>query len=401
MPELSSSTYSETDASNNAAAPSGMPEGQTPGSVNNSWRAGMGALKRFWGRINPVYASTGTAGGYLLAHSVALSTYSGNELLAFRAHTASAASPTLSVDSLAAIAMKRYTTSGKAALAANEIQSGQPVMGYHDGTDFVVLSPIAETTYADPSLMRGYLSGLGISNNASDATNDIDIAAGVAVDSTAATFMKLTSGITKRLDASWAVGTNQGGLDAGSIANTTYHMFLIKRLDTGVVDALFSTHSTSPTMPTSYDYKRRIGSIVRASNAIRTFVQSGDRFLWKADGILDVNATNPGTAAVNRTLSVPNGIVVEATVAVTLDMISSTGINVALTSLDQDDATASANNNALAISNTNGDDSQVSARCQVKTDVNAQIRSRMGTSGASDVLRIATIGWDDRRGRDD
>lgn len=143
MSEISTSDWSETDASNTQSPPAGWPENQAFSSVNNSARAMMGAVKRFWGRVNPLYASSGTAGGYTLAHSVALTTYSGFEIHAFRAHTASVASPTIAIDSLAAIAMKKYTTSGKVDLAANDIISGQPVMGYHDGTHFVVMSPLA------------------------------------------------------------------------------------------------------------------------------------------------------------------------------------------------------------------------------------------------------------------
>jgi hypothetical protein len=141
MTEITS--WSETDASNNSAAPAGAPEGMAFSGVNDVIRAMMGAVRRTFGRQNPVYASTGTAGGYLVSHAVALSTYSGNEVLAFRAHTASAAAPTVSFDSLAAIAMKKYTTSGKADVAASDIQSGQMVAGYHDGTHFVVMTPTA------------------------------------------------------------------------------------------------------------------------------------------------------------------------------------------------------------------------------------------------------------------
>jgi len=84
--------------------------------------------------------------------------------------------------------------------------------------------------------------------------------------------MVLSSAITKRLDAAWAVGSGNGGLDTGTIANTTYHVWLIQRSDTGVVDALFSTSLTSPTMPTNYDRKRRIGIIVRSAGAILPFL---------------------------------------------------------------------------------------------------------------------------------
>ena len=130
----------------------------------------------------------------------------------------------------------------------------------------------------------GHLFGLGLSNNGTDATNDIDIAVGSCASSdTVPALMVLSSAITKRLDAAWAVGTGNGGLDTGSIANTTYHIFLIKRSDTGVVDALFSTSATAPTMPSNYDKKRRIGSVIRASAALLPFRQDGDAFQLVTD----------------------------------------------------------------------------------------------------------------------
>jgi hypothetical protein len=159
----------------------------------------------------------------------------------------------------------------------------------------------------DRPALRGHIFGVTLSNNGSDATNDIDVAAGnCASDATEPALMILASSLTKRLDAAWAVGTNQGGLDTGSIADTTYHVWLIQRSDTGVVDALFSTSATSPTMPSGYDRKRRIGSIIRAAGAIRLFDQTGDVFTYRAE-ITDRSAgTAYGSALL--AMSVPVGI---------------------------------------------------------------------------------------------
>lgn len=155
---------------------------------------------------------------------------------------------------------------------------------------------------------RGHIHGLTLSNNASDATNDIDIAAGNAWDNTNDVLLDLTSGLTKRLDATWAVGTNQGGLDTGSKANSTwYHVWLIRRSDTGVVDVLFSTSVSSPTMPTNYDQKRRIGSIyVQSSGAILPFTQRGDIFS-ATSGFTILSGATP--SATNLTLLCPLGVV--------------------------------------------------------------------------------------------
>lgn len=156
---------------------------------------------------------------------------------------------------------------------------------------------------------RGYINGLTLSNNAGDITNDIDIAGGECVALNSPYWrMALGTPITKRLDAAWAVGTGNGGLDTGAIANTTYHVWLIQRSDTSVVDALFSTSASSPTMPANYDRKRRIGSIVRASAAIRVFRQVGDIFNIQTP-VTDRNSTSAAAGAL-ITVSVPLGIVV-------------------------------------------------------------------------------------------
>ena len=84
----------------------------------------------------------------------------------------------------------------------------------------------------------GAISGRTLNNNGSDATNDIDIATAFTAADGDGCPLILTSGLAKRLDAAWAVGTNQGGFDTGSIANTTYHLWLIRRADSGVVAAI-------------------------------------------------------------------------------------------------------------------------------------------------------------------
>ncbi len=145
------------------------------------------------------------------------------------------------------------------------------------------------------------VSGLTYSNNAGDATNDIDIAAGVAIDSTGVAVLRLASTLTKRLDAAWAVGTNQGGLDTGAIGNSDYYIWLIGRADTGVVDALFSLSSTAPTMPANYTRKRLIGWFKRVGGTIVPFTTyeltgGGLELMWTTP-TLDINLANTLTTA--------------------------------------------------------------------------------------------------------
>lgn len=255
----------------------------------------------------------------------------------------------------------------------------------------------ANHTVTGSMLPRSYLAGFGLSNNSGDATNDIDIAVGECKDSTNVEDIVLTSALTKRLDANWAVGTNQGGLDTGAVANGTYHVWAIKRSDTGVEDVLFSTSASSPTMPTNYDYKRCIGSILREGGAIVGFVQYGDTFLRKVP-INSIDVTNPGTSAVDRVLHVPVGRVVEAIIAVQMRAVGTAQQRVLITAKAQTDTAAAAE----VFSTSDGDaTSESGGMARVFTDTAATIRSRHQASAAGDVFRIVTHGWVDRRGRDD
>lgn len=251
--------------------------------------------------------------------------------------------------------------------------------------------------------LRGYLSGLTISRNAT--VTSLDIAAGVARDDGNADFMNLASAITKSLNANWAVGTGEGGLDTGSKANSTwYHVFLIKRVDTGVVDALFSLSAASPTMPANYTLKRRIGSILTDSSGdIVAFSQNGDEFLWSA-AVGDVNASSPGTSAVTRALTVPSGLSVWAKCIIGVTNTNNANTCFArVSALDTDDEAPNVGTSqipqagALAGAVTH---SYVEIP-PVRTNTSGQVRSRVSLSNANVTFRITTLGWIDRRGRDD
>lgn len=158
------------------------------------------------------------------------------------------------------------TINGNATLILN---AGQKAVVFCTGTAFFAFV----TSDAQSGLqLQGYSFGLALSNNAVDANNDIDITSGkAAADTSPFNLMVLSGALTKRIDASWAAGSGNGGLDTGGVlAAGTYYLWLIQRSDTLVVDALFSLSNTAPTMPTSYDRKRLIGSVTRSSSVNST-----------------------------------------------------------------------------------------------------------------------------------
>jgi hypothetical protein len=204
--------------------------------------------------------------------------------------------------------------------------------------------------------------------------------------------LALASAYTKTT-SSWAVGSGNGALDTGSIANTTwYHVWLIQRSDTGVVDVLVSTSASSPTMPTNYDRKRRIGSMKTDGSAQWVaFVQDGDTFLWAAE-INDVSGsqTTPSTI----TLSVPTGLSVEAlfnaanTDASDVKYLFYSGL---LANISY----ASGHTNGQGYSAVTGNGG--SGQYRVRTDTSARIKFVANTTIT---LSLWTSGWVDRRGKD-
>jgi hypothetical protein len=143
MPEVSSSSFSETDASNNSASPNGFPEGMNMSGLNDSGRAVMGAVKRMWTRLNGAYDSTGSSNGYIVTPSVALSAYVTGERYSFRANHTNTGTSTLNISAVGAKTIKKFAAGAKANLTADDIVSGLPVTVEYDGTDMVMVTPTA------------------------------------------------------------------------------------------------------------------------------------------------------------------------------------------------------------------------------------------------------------------
>lgn len=241
--------------------------------------------------------------------------------------------------------------------------------------------------------LRSFLAGLGMSTAGSSAT--MTVAAGTAADSTNVAMMTLASAMAKTTSA-WAAGTGNGGLDTGTIANSTwYHFYQIAKAD-GTTDVLFSTSVSSPTMPSGYVYKRRIGSgRTNGSAQWVKFVQDGDTFQWDVP-VADVNTSSTAANRTLYTLSVPTGLRVQANVSVAhFSSVTSTHATL-LTDPSTADTAPSLSAFTIAGSNqTSG--ATHGGMASVYTDTSARIGAR---SMFINTLNINTHGWIDRRGRD-
>jgi hypothetical protein len=401
--------------------------------------------------VNWCGSAGGTADVITISPSPAITAYAAGQRFGFIASGANTGAVTVNVSSLGA---KSITKNGTTALAAGNIPSGAVVMIQYDGTQFQLINALefhfsdaqfrvrddgdatkqiafqlsgitAESTrtltpqdkdgtialtsefiYSNVAgsngrmpLPRMWVSGLVISRD-TDTDHDISISAGEARDATNAHNLILSSALVKQIDAAWAVGTNQGGMDTGSVTTATwYFVWLIKRSDTGVVDALFSTSSTSPTMPTDYDYKRLIGMVKTdgSSNilAFTAYEMAGGGFkaLW-SDPPLDVSDATPGTSANLRTLSVPTGLKVEAIVnAYFGNSAANHALYLSCPDVNDEAPNAAGSAGPLATSGINAGSgvNPTSGPIHVMTNTSAQIRARQTVNTQQS---IATLGWE-------
>ena len=108
MADISNNLFwSETDDNNNQVSPGGFREKMRPSGVNDSARAVMGAVKRWYNRANAVTESTGTNGAYVLAYAVPLNSIAIGEVFLFRANHNNPGAATLNISGLGATPIKR------------------------------------------------------------------------------------------------------------------------------------------------------------------------------------------------------------------------------------------------------------------------------------------------------
>lgn len=270
------------------------------------------------------------------------------------------------------------------------------------GIDVDVTDPTAPVVSLDPDALvppRGHLAGLTLTNNAVDTEHDLDIAVGEASsDATTAMRMILSTGITKRFDATFVAGTGNGGFASGEAIPTsgTIHIWLIAKAD-GTVDVFANNHASSglsPALPATFTHKRRIASwTTDASANLDQIVQNGN-FFGRKSPANSINVTDPGTAAVLRALSVPLGIRVMARLSIYVEESTAPGNNGVLVS-DPAATDVAPSLAAFSIYGSILGSGVASGTLDVMTDTSAQVRVRQSRSNANIAMRGTTIGWFD------
>ena len=342
----------------------------------------------------------GTSGGTANAQTLSASqfSYGDGQIISFVAGLSNTGATTISVGGGAPISVLKNGASGPVALATGDLVAGNSYFIQYSAqlSAFQLLLSVSPATPTGPFL-RGYLWGLTLSNNAGDATNSIDIATGAAAsDGATPALMSLASSLVKVGNVAWAVGSGNGWLDTGVIADGWYYAYLIARSDTGVVDSLISLSATSPTMPGSYDRKRRIGAIRRTSGAWLAFIQDGDFFEYKAPTIDIATIT---TTATLRTIKVPPAFPVMARIGI--QIINTAGVMATVNHWDPSlgSTLPSARTGVLQVFvNTGSFQQGASSVLDVRTNSSGQIYSS-ATATTLTGYNLETLGYFDSRGR--
>jgi hypothetical protein len=250
---------------------------------------------------------------------------------------------------------------------------------------------------------RGYIDGC-IMANGTDATNDINVAAGVCRDSTNTVNINLSALTGKQLDANWAAGSAAGMRNSGAgIADTTYHIYAVAKALGADPDIYAHTSTTVATVITalqaesggaSYLYARRIGSIVRASAAILAFTQVGDIFRVKTPS-LDISTAVQSTTSVTYTLArLPVGLTLDVTLNVSVNQSGGTVIYFR----HPDDTDTAPSDTVAPLGQIRSAGARNSGQVTVFCNTSAQIAARSSNSATS--VDAAVTSYRDARGVD-
>ncbi|MGE0853295.1 MAG: hypothetical protein AB7O44_27410 [Hyphomicrobiaceae bacterium] len=342
----------------------------------------------------------GTADALTVAPSPAWPAYAnGQELWFIVASDNITDAPTIAVSGLAAIALQR---SVGVAVKKRQLRSGALCKGVIRGVGTTPTMVVIEGLTIETPLPTGWIDGFLISA-AADADHDLTIGGGATRANGDEWNIGRDSAITKRLDATWAVGDAAGGMQSGSALanNTWYGIHAIKRLDTGVVDVMAVPHGTSVVLPTSYDVRKQIGwRLTDGSANIRQMVQRGDWHQYLVP-VLDVDTTIGTTADEEQVLSAPPDTI--AIINANWSRIGESG-RVLISSLDMTDAAVSGAAAPLASLGFAGsldagvmDLAGTAGWMLVPVDGASKIRIR--AQNASTGLVISTLGFIDPRGK--
>jgi len=208
---------------------------------------------------------------------------SANDFSSFTNKSTLVAADVILVEDSAASGVKKYSTVG-----------GLPF----ESTIAAGVSPQFfgwDKTWRIPAWPTNFISGLGITRT---SASQLTIEIGSARSDDDTTNLALAATVTANLASAGA-----GGLDTGSEASSTwYYLWLIYNPTSDIYAAMWSLSSSSPTMPSGYTKKKRVGSWYNnSSSALRGAVQveavgNLRTYFYESELSTTIRVLNAGTA---------------------------------------------------------------------------------------------------------
>ncbi len=253
-------------------------------------------------------------------------------------------------------------------------------------------SPITTTGTLAIGLRDKLTGNAGLDISYSSSTT-LGISSGWIPDSTGVNQIYLSSAFTKTT-ASFSAGTGNGALDTGTVAAGWYSVWAIADVTTPatpIVDILFSTSATSPTMPGTYTLKKRIGWMYVVSTGpvvIRSFIKVGYNYYWSVP-VSDRAVSDVGNTTRNLlTVSAP----INTLVLPTVYQGAATTFYIKLGATATTDTAASQTNFSLFANGTQASGGDI---LPIPVDASHQVFFRGSDSTSGNTLGFIANGWID------
>ncbi len=262
-----------------------------------------GAITR--AQLDPKANFFGTASGtdaYTLSFATpsAAFSYGNGSTEAFAGYVkfanANTGASTLAINGGAVAGLKKDVS---ADLAAGEILAGAVHLVVFDGTNFQLLSRIADTTVTPGPIGGVAVSfGLKITNDAGTPDEVLNVTADAVLLQNAAGNTIQSNAVIVNPDITVS---GVGGLDTGSVmASTWYFVWLISD-GAGNTNAVYSLSAVNPTVPAAYTFKALLG-------AVQTDGTSDLSKIFQTDRRVSIEATDiafVGTGMQNFSTAIP------------------------------------------------------------------------------------------------
>jgi hypothetical protein len=315
-----SAQWSEADGNNTAPAPDGFPQAGSPAQdlwvdVPANGRALMGAIKRFWDRINGTVNAGGSAGAYtyMPSNNAFPLAYVQGETYSFKAGFTSVGGDTLTIQASSLPAKPLYKSSfrGPIPVAAGDIQNGQIVQAIYDnalnaGNGGFQITGGASLVVGPMVGFRG-LAGIYSSTNPKGASWSVsEIIAETALGGAAYKGTNLSLSFD-------GTTTGFGGMDTGSMPTSAdLSVYAIYNPTSNIWNTLGCLGSTSrgpvytgANMPSGYTASALIYvGVTDGSGQFLLFVQH-DRTVWIPSANVLTNGNSTGISSFLLTSCVP------------------------------------------------------------------------------------------------